>query len=452
MGSSLDDDAHVRHAGRTVSARMLFRNVRLPWHLWALCVLLIAASFALDYLMPDFLNPPEKPGPILVTSSGLLSLSCPTVGALIASRLPRNPIGWIFCGMALLYAAARRLATAYAEYALLARPSLPGGEYAAWLSTWLGFSGLIPLGVLLVLLFPEGRLPSRRWRIAAWAATAGAAMIALGDALRFGPLTAYYYAFNPFGVAGSLPLRRFFDAMTVAGGTLLSAGCLAALVALVVHLRRARGDERRQLGWFSCAAVPALVGSALVLLDRAAERVALLFLDEPMRPVLVIADRLAPLIREDRVTGRLVELRVDATVELLTVAVLFVLPICTGVAILRHHLYDIDILVNRTLVYGALTMAVIGLYVLVVAVFGALFRVGTGGNLIVSLLATGLIAVLFRPLQDRLQRAVNRLIYGERDDPYAALSRLGQRLEATLAPEAMLPTIVETVAQSLRLP
>ena len=445
----MEDVALLRHDGRTVSARI--PPVLLSWSLWTLCALLIAASFVLDLLMPDFLTPPEKPGPILSVSSGLLSLACPTVGALVASRLPKNPIGWIFCGMGLLYGV-RRLATAYAYYALLARPSLPGGEYAAWLSTWLGFSGLILLGVFLVLLFPGGRLPSRRWRIVAWTATAGTAMVALGDALRFGPLPTYYYAYNPFGVAGALPVGRFLDAMAVVGGTLLSAGCLAALVALVIRLRESRGNERRQLGWFSCAAVPALVGSTLVLLDRAAERFALLFLDETMRPVLLIADYLAPLIREDRVTGRLVELRVDATVELLTVAVLFVLPICTGVAILRHHLYDIDVLVNRTLVYATLTMAVIGFYVLVVAVFGALFGIGTGGNLVVSLLATGLIAVLFRPLQDRLQRAVNRLIYGERDDPYAALSRLGQRLEAALAPEAVLPAIVETVAQSLRLP
>ena len=453
MGSSLDDVATVSHDGRAVSTGTPHPAVWLPWFLWALCALLIASSFALDLLMPDFLVPPEKPGPILAVSSGLLSLACPTVGALVASRLPTNPIGWIFCGMGLLYGV-RRLAAAYADYALLARPSLPGGEYAAWLSTWLGFSGLILLGVFLVLLFPGGHLPSRGWRIVAWTATAGAGMVALGDAFRFGPLPTYYYAYNPFGVAGggTLPARWFFDAMTIVGGTLLSAGCLAALVALAIRLRRARDDERRQLGWFSCAAVPALAGSVFVLLDRVVERFALLFLDEMMRPLLVLAGNLAPLIREDRTTGRLVELRVDATVELLAVVVLFVVPICTGVAILRHHLYDMDVLVNRALVYGTLTMTVIVVYVIVVALFGALFGIGTGGNLAVSLLATGLIAVLFRPLQDRLQSAVNRLTYGERDDPYAALSRLGQRLEATLAPEAVLPTIVETVAQSLKLP
>ena len=125
-------------------------------------------------------------------------------------------------------------------------------------------------------------------------------------------------------------------------------------------------------------------------------------------------------------------------------------PIAIGIAILRYRLWDIDLLINRTLVYGALTASVVGIYVLVVGYLGVLFR--THSNLIVSLLATGLVAVLFQPLRDRLQRGVNRLMYGERDDPYAVLSRLSQRLEATLAPEAVLPTIVETVKESLNLP
>jgi signal transduction histidine kinase len=133
------------------------------------------------------------------------------------------------------------------------------------------------------------------------------------------------------------------------------------------------------------------------------------------------------------------------------VALLFTpLPLSIGVALLRYRLWDIDPIINRTLVYGALTIAVVAIYVLVVGYLGAIFR--TGGNLAISLLATGLVAVLFQPLRDRLQRGVNRLMYGERDDPYAVVSRLGQRLEATLAPDAVLPTIVETVKEALKLP
>ena len=128
----------------------------------------------------------------------------------------------------------------------------------------------------------------------------------------------------------------------------------------------------------------------------------------------------------------------------------FIFPICIGIAILRYRLYDIDIIIRRTLVYGILTVCVVGVYVLVVGTLGAL--IGTSGNLVISLVATGLVAVLFQPLRERLQRGVNRLVYGERDEPYAVLSRLGQRLEGTLAPGAVLPTIVETLAQALKVP
>ena len=129
---------------------------------------------------------------------------------------------------------------------------------------------------------------------------------------------------------------------------------------------------------------------------------------------------------------------------------LFLFPLFIGIAILRYRLWDIDILIKRTLVYAALTLSVMGLYVLVVVGLGTLIQVQ--GNVILSLLATALIAVLFQPLRERLQRGVNRLLYGQRDDPYAVLSRLGNRLEATLAPEKVLPTIVDTIAQALKLP
>jgi len=129
---------------------------------------------------------------------------------------------------------------------------------------------------------------------------------------------------------------------------------------------------------------------------------------------------------------------------------LLLIPLSIGVAILRSRLFDIDLIINRTLVYGILTVSVIGLYVLVVGYLGALF--GTSGNLLISLVATGLVAVLFQPLRAFLQRGVNRLLYGQRDEPYTVVTRLSQRLEVTLAPDAVLSTIVETVAQALKLP
>jgi len=133
----------------------------------------------------------------------------------------------------------------------------------------------------------------------------------------------------------------------------------------------------------------------------------------------------------------------------ITLCYLFI-PLTIGIAVLRYRLWDIDVLINRALVYGALTASVVGLYVLLVGGLGALLQ--ARGNLPISLVATGLVAVLFAPMRDRLQRGVNRLMYGERDDPYGVLSRLGERLEATLEPESVLPAVAETVAQALKLP
>ena len=124
--------------------------------------------------------------------------------------------------------------------------------------------------------------------------------------------------------------------------------------------------------------------------------------------------------------------------------------IATGIAILRYRLWDIDILINRTLVYGSLTALIVGIYIVIVGSLGTLLQ--TGCSLPVSLFATGIVAMSFQPLRERLQRGVNRLMYGERDDPYAVLGRLAERLEVVVASQSVLPTIVETVAEALKLP
>jgi signal transduction histidine kinase len=129
---------------------------------------------------------------------------------------------------------------------------------------------------------------------------------------------------------------------------------------------------------------------------------------------------------------------------------LAIVPVSLTVAVTRYRLYDIDVIINRTLVYGALTASVVAIYALVVGGVGVVFQ--SSGNLLVSLLATGLVAVFFQPLRERLQQAVNRMMFGERDDPYQVLRQLGQRLESSGAPAAVLPAIVETVAQALKLP
>src|SRR5215213_6922077 len=408
----------------------------LAWSLWAGCVALIAIALLLEFLTGGDipLPPQERLDPWLTVLTGVLSLAYPTVGALIASRLPANPIGWIFCGVGLLYAA-QRFGGAYSDYVVRMNSALPGEEYAAWFSYWTELSGPMLAGVFVMLLFPDGHLPSRRWRIVAWTAVLGAALAVLWDAFDPGSLSNYTFLDNPFGVdgyiIGGFTTYEFFLASTFVGKTLLLTSSIVALLSLFVRLHRTRGDERQQLKWFLYAAVPAGVCFSFALL------------------LYTVVDFMMLVFSTPLITAAKINLRFDP-IFYVAVFALLVVPVCTYIAILRHRLYDIDVVINRTLVYGALTACVVGIYVLAVGALGTFFQ--ARGSLAVSLSATGLVAVLFQPIRSRLQRSVNRLMYGERDDPYAVISRLGRRLEATLAPEAVLPTLVETIAQALKLP
>src|SRR5215203_5283499 len=198
----------------------------LAWSLCAVCVALIGLALLLDFLTGEVIPTGvagERPGPAFAVLTGLLSLAFPTVGALIVSRLPTNPIGWLFCGMGLLYGAGR-FTGAYADYALLENFAFPGGEYVAWLTMCTWFASLT-LGVFLILLFPEGQLPSRRWRIVEWAAIFGAALVTLGFA--FMPenlILTHPYVENPFGVVGvvgGFTTYDLFGASRFVGMTLL---------------------------------------------------------------------------------------------------------------------------------------------------------------------------------------------------------------------------------------
>ena len=406
----------------------------LAWSLCALCTVLITLALVLDFMTEEF--PLEISGfrydPGFAVLTGVLSLAYPAVGALIASRLPANPIGWIFCGTGLIYAT-QRFTISYADYAFIEPSDLPWGEVSAWLSTWVFFSARPAIGVFLLLLFPDGRSPSRRWRILRWVTIVAAVMIAIGLAFMPGTLITHEYLDNPFEIVVVGPGVTSFDlfgASHVLGLALMSVSLLAALLSVVLRLRRARGDERQQLKWFLFAAVPLAVLGTLDGLDQMVYSFTRNFMFHPVY-ILYSLGLLVPVVY----------------VEVLA---LLLVPVFTYIAILRYNLYDIDIVINRTLVYGALTACVVAIYVLAVVALGALFQ--AQGNLAVSLSATGLVAVLFQPLRSRLQRSVNRLMYGERDDPYAVISHLGRRLEATLAPDTVLPTIVETIAQALKLP
>src|SRR5215216_3864533 len=410
---------------------------RLAWSLWVACVVLKALSLLLDFLLRDdvfsrtsiashLTHISQVRSLILAVFTGLVSLVNPTIGALIVSRLPRNPIGWILCGVGLLYQM-RHFTLAYADYALATNLGLPWGEYLAWFSTWIGFAGLILAGIFLMLLFPDGRLLSRRWRIVAWAAVSGAALAALADGFYPGLLTTHGYAENPLeamGVIGSgLTAFGSLAASKLLASALLLVSTLAALFSPVVRLLRASGDARQQLKWFLYAAVPAAVCLSAFLVEVMISNYAMVLLFETW-------DTLDINVGNKSYNLFYVSSYVPAFALLL-------LAVFTCVAILRYRLYDIDRLINRTLVYGSLSACIVGTYMLAVVGLGVLFQ--ARGNPAISLVATVVAALLIQPLRSRLQRGINRLLYGERDDPSAVTSRLGSRLEATLAPRLCCP-------------
>ena len=213
-------------------------------------MVLIALTLLLDFMTRSFLSNSSgvRHDPGFAVLTGVLSLAYPTVGALIASRLPTNPIGWIFCGLGLLYAM-QRFTIAYADYALLETFGLPWGRVRGLVL----HMGKVPeptLGVFLMLLFPGGRLPSRRWRIVAWVAVLGAALSALGVAFHAGILLPTRYVGEPIRsrgvIGGRFTTYGLFGVSTSSGMTLLLTSLLAALFSLILRLRRARGNDRQQ--------------------------------------------------------------------------------------------------------------------------------------------------------------------------------------------------------------
>jgi signal transduction histidine kinase len=350
----------------------------------------------------------------------LTQLAFATLGALIVTRRPGHRLGWLFCTIGLM-GAVDSFAGYYALDALLVAPgTLPGGLAAGWFQNWDWMVTISLLLFFLPLLFPTGQPLSARWRVLGWLVVGILALQCPLVALQPGPLGNNFIGrpavANPLFVAAlSSPLPTLLNAVLSVVGPLL---LLPAALSLLLRLRRSRGEERAQIKWVI------YVGAITVALWLA-------------QGLVIYRLHSAPPALES-----LLRLGVDGS--------WLALPLAAGLAIFKYRLYAIDFLINRTLVYSALTASVVTLYVLVVGALGALFQ--TQGNGLIVLLATGLVAVLFHPLRARLQRGVNHLLYGERDEPYTVLSRLGSRLEAPLAPGAVLPAIVETVREALKLP
>lgn len=338
----------------------------------------------------------------------LMAVLGSSTGMLITRRYPRHPIGWMLLVMGLL-AALTGFSEEFAIYAAHARPHwVPASIIVAGLFNWMWAPSYALSAIYIPLLFPTGRFLSPRWRIVAWLGTAWMVLNSAWMILLPGPLPNNGDVINPFGIEawnGTLITALDPRVVTPMAGMFLM---LTAAASLVIRYRRSQDPvTQQQLKWFAYAAVMMSFAGMVGQLSGPVANVLLFLMAASM-------------------------------------------PVSIAIAILRYRLYDIDLLINRTLVYGVLTVLVVGLYALAVGAAGALVQ--TQGNWAAALLATALVAVLFHPLHIRLQRGVNRLLYGERDAPLAVLSQLGRRMESAVSPEAMLSVLTETVAKALKLP
>jgi hypothetical protein len=420
----------------------------VSWSIWTLCLALVALTGLLAYLTPTL--PGRFEGYWLFPNLGffpaMIMLVYPTVGALIASRRPGNPIGWLFCLVGLVVIVVS-FATAYASYAVYApsSPTLPATQYAAWLAdrdtlstgkywvlrfyivqsesvkeciaigfskkecNWnehgsgIAFPAMFLVLSLLLLLFPDGRLPSRKWSVAALTAIIGSVLLTLWWTTQPGPLYLYPSIDNPFGIWG-----RPSDIVEVGGrlSWVVAWGSLiASMLSSLSRWMEAEGEERQQMKWFGCALL-----------------------------LLVFAYPLSPR-------------------GLLLFIVLALLPVAVGIAILKYGLYHLDIIINRALVYGILTAMLALVYFGGVTATHAAIRAFTGQQeqpQLVIVVSTLIIAALFNPLRRRIQGFIDRLFYRRKYDARKTLEDFSAKLRSETDLGALSDDLVGVVRETMQ--
>jgi len=373
---------------------------RLPWFVWGCDVLVGSVALALWVTRHD------HPDPVLnvVAFAGVVGYA--SVGALIASKHPDNAIGWLLCFIAAALAMGG-FADSYVGHGLRAAGALPGARWAAWLSG-VTFPLIIAPIPLMLLLFPDGRVPSRRWRSVAVAMVAAPLLGVLGFALKPGLVGGGNGQVpNPTGVESLKGLVGVL--LTVSGVGSVLAG-LACAVALVVRYRRSRGEERQQVRWLAYVGGTAAIWS------------------------------IGSMVAGETVWN---EVFFVGFVAIVAIGI----PTACVVAILRFHLYDMDVVINKTVVYGALAAFITAVYIGIVVGIGSAIGHGTSKpNLGLSILATAVVAVAFQYVRVRVQRFANRLVYGKRSTPYEVLSAFSDRVSGTLPAEELLPRMARTLA------
>jgi len=389
---------------------------RLAWGVWGLT----AASLA-GWLVLTVLNPDSDDGSEFVVFP-IAVLGFATVGSLITSRRPDNRIGWIFAWIGVA-AAAALVAGAYAEYGIVYSPgSLPAARFATWLAG-VGFALMIGSFSLVFLLYPDGRVPGPRWRPVLWVLVAALAVDLIGFALTSGPLNTGFAELhrpvvNPFGLPAGW--RRSVQFVTVTAGFVALAFAFLAVIGLFLRFRRARAEERQQIRWLAyvgATALAALLISVIVELVRT----------------------LAGIDIGDE----------DPILNVLFFIVLFALvlgiPAASGVAILKYRLYDLDIVVKKTVVFAVLALFISAAYLLAVGMVGAF--VADQSTSTVAFAAGAIAALAFQPVRALARRLADRLVYGKRATPYEVLSEFSDRVAGTYSTDDVLPRMAEILGQ-----
>ena len=395
-------------------------GARAAWILWpivTLQVVLIISGVLLAALARSASSSLTFGFALDTVGVAITILAFPVVGALIFWRRPEHPISWLFCAANLGWAI-NNFVGPYAMYALVADPgSLPAGELAAWFHTWPQYIS-IGLLVLLLLLFPDGTLLSPRWRLVVWVVVGMAAAGAMSSALAPGQIADIGFKINnPLGVEG--PLGYVFGLLARLLQPLIVVPIAAAALSLVLRQRRARGQERQQLKWFtSSVALVSVLGAAQVTLPYGSES-AMPIWAWVFNEVVIMS--------------------------------IVLIPVSAGIAILKYRLYDIDVLINRTLVYGTLTATLAALYFGGIVVLQRIFVLLTGEKFPLAVVAsTLLIAALFNPLRRRIQSFIDRRFYRRKYDARKTLEGFSMKLRDETDLDALSEDLVGVVRETMQ--
>lgn len=378
--------------------------VRLVWSIGAICLLCVVASLILLALDRRVITDPltaQVPWFLNTVTTGVL-------GVLIATRRPRNVIGWLLLAIS-FGNAINLLACFIAIWALLAGASPVGWVvWPVWVFAWTGGAGA-GLLAFLILSFPDGKLPGPRWRAPTLIVIAVFAVLTVGSMLT--PSSVSLAPRLPSVIApGIAALAPIYNPVSTVFPIILLS---IPLVAVVVRLRRSRGVERRQMQWFAGIAAITLV---VVLAST---------------PFVVLLPNVG-----NAISGFAFDLGLGVA-----------LPLAIGLAVMRYGLYDMDLFISRALVYGSLAVFITAVYVGIAVGLGSL--VGSGGrpNLALSILATAIVAIGFQPVRERVQKVANRLVYGQRATPYEVLSEFSGRVAETYAADEVLPRMARVLQE-----